>query len=522
MSRRKPFELTGSFISKAAKNQGFTFTHAMLECIDNSIDAGASIIRLGMTKQDNGKYTWVISDNGRGMSNEVLEQAITKIGYQGNYNTNSISHYGVGMKFGLFAICDNGLVTIKTIKDRVMSIAKFNTTDGPSCQVEISDPLRVSGASGTIITVTNAAIYDEDGKQYKDIERQIINELVDLNKALSVYYYPKFENDNKFKIFMPNPYDFGATDIEVKFEDPLYRKHKNLNSGIPTEKDAVRVAEEKCKINGVEVSVTGYAFITNKFSDPDLISFDKPRDGRKDSGFNYVRAGVYLQIGPRFATLGESDFLTKRSNLEASNLRIHIKVPAQLVDKFLQVNKSKSQIKNYGMDELAVAINKIYKWNYRDIRGYNINIRTNTQSNQNLMDTINKELHQHIDVNPLTISQVADQVPEMDEASDVQITNKPDKMMHLLWQKLGKTNLHYEAERAGNQLLIRLNTDHPFVANYLDKVDEKTKKDEIIKLYARHIGLVKAKAFDDFKTSTMHKVIREESDILHSFYEAEE
>ena len=522
MAKTKKFELTGNFISKAAKNQGFTFTHAMLECIDNSIDAGATILRLGMTHQTNGKYTWTIQDNGQGMSPELLEDAVTKIGFQGDYNANSISHYGVGMKYGLFAICNQGEVEIKTVHNKVMSVAKFNTFDGPSCDVTFSNPIRVSNPNGTTITVTNATIYDEDEKIYKDIERQITNELIDLNKALSVYYYPKFQANKNFKIFMPNPYDLGMTSIEVVFEDPLYRGCKHLNSGVPSDNDWVRKVTETCKIDGITVEVTGYGFITDKFEEPDLISWDRPRDGRKDSGFNYVRAGVYLQIGPRFATLGESNFLTKRSNLEASNLRIHIKVPSALVHKFLQVNKSKSQIKQSGMDELARAISIIYSWNSRDIRGYNRNIRVNTESNQNLTESINKDLSKLNSINPLMIPQVADVIPEVDDNAIVPETKKPNDFIALVWQKLGKSNVHYDAERAGEQLLIRLNTDHPYVWNHLDKVDDSTKKHEIIKLYADHVALVKAKAFDDFKSSTINKVIRESSDILYNFYETEE
>lgn len=522
MAETVPFVVQSGFF-KAAKRQGFTFLHAMLELIDNSIDAGATTINLAMHRQPNNHFTWTIRDNGRGMSYDTLKNAVRQLGYQGEYNAESISHYGVGMKYGLFAICDEGMVSFKTVKNSLLSTAKFSTiTSQENTGPSFDGPVKVNSPDGTLITVSNVNIFTKNDKILKDQDLQVTNFLVDLIKNLSVYYYPKFESNPDFKIYCPNPYDQGLTSVEVKFEDPLYRNSDKLNEGLPSDKDYIRVATEKCKVNGIEITVSGYAFFANKFADSDLISWDRPRDGRKDSGFTLPRAGVYIQVGPRFATLGENNFLVKRSNQDANNLRIHVKIPKELVDTFLQVNKSKSQIEELGLEEFSQAIKLIYNWNWSEIRGFARSVRVANTNDEVLMDDINSELNEHIGVNPLLVPQIADSIPEIEESIAELNNRKKNDFVALVWEKLGKNNLHYEAERAGDKLLMRLNIEHPFVWNYLDKADDRTKKDEIVQLYARHIALTKAKAFHDFKTETMYRVIQEESNILRSYHENKE
>lgn len=83
----------------ALREMGYKSTDALLDIVDNSLDAGASRIDLTIKDVSGGKGTDFvidIQDNGSGMDEEKLKEAL-RLGSQREYNPEDLGRFGVGL-----------------------------------------------------------------------------------------------------------------------------------------------------------------------------------------------------------------------------------------------------------------------------------------------------------------------------------------------------------------------------------------------------------------------------------------
>jgi hypothetical protein len=245
-TQRMSFQLTSKYITTSAKAQGFSLENALTEFIDNSFGNGANKVEVTMTPQKRNGYTFKIIDNGNGMSPEVLGKAITNIGYDDQYAKNSVSVYGAGMKFGLFAICDEGTVNIETVQNGIKSIATFSTSSNKAGFVDVTDGVKTNNPNGTTINVTNV--------QVKQLE------LEHIYKNMSVRYFPALEVIPGIELHLPNFKDMGKTNSKVEFQDPLYRHLSDDNATY------VNVIPEEFMIDDDVIPVTRYSFVNDRIA----------------------------------------------------------------------------------------------------------------------------------------------------------------------------------------------------------------------------------------------------------------
>lgn len=82
---------------RALTNQGYGFEVAVADLIDNSLDAGATKVVVHFLRDAKQILTLLIIDNGRGMDEAGLIDAMT-VGRQRAYGENALGMYGTGLK----------------------------------------------------------------------------------------------------------------------------------------------------------------------------------------------------------------------------------------------------------------------------------------------------------------------------------------------------------------------------------------------------------------------------------------
>src|SRR5262245_32084293 len=88
----------------AISNLGYSMEDALADLIDNSIDAGATQVRVRILRRKSELKSVVIADNGRGMSEPVLDKAMG-FGVRSTNGEIRLGKYGLGLKSASFSQC---------------------------------------------------------------------------------------------------------------------------------------------------------------------------------------------------------------------------------------------------------------------------------------------------------------------------------------------------------------------------------------------------------------------------------
>lgn len=106
------------------RNMSYDFVRAVADVIDNSIQAGSSLVEVEM--RFNGEHTWVrIVDNGHGMSADELTEAM-RFGSERDYGVNELGKYGLGMKTASFSQCRKLTVASRNQLTESISIRQWD------------------------------------------------------------------------------------------------------------------------------------------------------------------------------------------------------------------------------------------------------------------------------------------------------------------------------------------------------------------------------------------------------------
>ena len=98
------------------RNMGYDFAQAVADVVDNSIEAGASLVAIDI--EFDGDDSWVrIADNGKGMNAEQLREAM-RYGAERNYDENDLGKFGLGLKTASMSQCQCLSVASRWNRDR--------------------------------------------------------------------------------------------------------------------------------------------------------------------------------------------------------------------------------------------------------------------------------------------------------------------------------------------------------------------------------------------------------------------
>src|SRR3569833_2230313 len=88
---------------KSLRDMGYDFSQAVADVVDNSIEAGASLIAIDV--EFDGDDSWVrIADNGKGMKPDQLREAM-RYGAERDYDEEDLGKFGLGLKTASMSQC---------------------------------------------------------------------------------------------------------------------------------------------------------------------------------------------------------------------------------------------------------------------------------------------------------------------------------------------------------------------------------------------------------------------------------
>lgn len=109
---------------KSLRDIGYDFSTAVADLVDNSIEAGASRVDIVVEFYGNNSYVR-ISDNGKGMSNDNLKEAM-RYGSERDYLEEDLGKFGLGLKTSSMSQCQRFSVASRINKTDFKKIAFFS------------------------------------------------------------------------------------------------------------------------------------------------------------------------------------------------------------------------------------------------------------------------------------------------------------------------------------------------------------------------------------------------------------
>jgi len=101
---------------KSLRDIGYDFAAAVADLVDNSIEAGASLVAIDI--EFDGDDSWVrIADNGKGMTPPQLREAM-RFGSEREYADEDLGKFGLGLKTASLSQCRQLSVASRTNPDR--------------------------------------------------------------------------------------------------------------------------------------------------------------------------------------------------------------------------------------------------------------------------------------------------------------------------------------------------------------------------------------------------------------------
>ena len=142
------------------RDLGYDLPAAVADLIDNSLDAGATVVDIDLDSEWRGSYLRV-TDNGRGMTERELDEAM-RYGSARQYTTGDLGHFGLGLKTASLSQCRRLTVATRTtgkgrIRVRRWDLDRVAETDAWAlerprildCRPQLTEPLR--DGIGTVV-----------------------------------------------------------------------------------------------------------------------------------------------------------------------------------------------------------------------------------------------------------------------------------------------------------------------------------------------------------------------------------
>ena len=100
-------------VIESFRDSGYRFETAIANIVDNSIDAGATLVQIVIERDADGEGAVMISDNGRGMDEATLYTAL-KYGSETPASEDRLGKYGLGLKTATTGFCTQLTVITRT------------------------------------------------------------------------------------------------------------------------------------------------------------------------------------------------------------------------------------------------------------------------------------------------------------------------------------------------------------------------------------------------------------------------
>lgn len=172
MNQRHSIEPDAARITESLRDTGYVFNTAVADLVDNSIAANADIVEIEFKLDPRGNVRFSILDNGTGMDQEGLVNAL-RYGSSQRGDPSSLGKFGLGLKTASTAFARAIKLTSKSKSEEVIRTfvldLDFVGTEGWFAQElelpDLVDSERIAGNSGTVLRWDKV---DKVIKKYQD------------------------------------------------------------------------------------------------------------------------------------------------------------------------------------------------------------------------------------------------------------------------------------------------------------------------------------------------------------------
>lgn len=363
---------------ESMKSSGYSFTHAIADIVDNSIDAKATEISINVCLES---LSIQIIDNGIGMEFDRIVEAL-RLGSETGKEASELGKYGFGLKSASFSQAN-----IITVASRVSKTNEVTFDINKS--IEENDWIAYESFDyrNLIEHETGTAVIWNDlyrlGITGKDREKRLISLTKELDQFLSKTFYQFIDQGIKFYL----------NGNELKSQSPFYESSpalKHLNA------DDVNFGEEKIKLKAFDISA-----VARRGSDDNLLQeqgISVFRNNRFISNIGWISRMAHpslnmirirMDVGSKEDYLLNIDF--KKSNVE---------LPASLKQDIKSFEQT--AIKAYGKTGRIKASNKKRRLTNKDVSLMQTKVKINPKNviNQlliNNLETSFKDMNDFLD-----------------------------------------------------------------------------------------------------------------------------
>ena len=496
---------------------GYDPVSAILDIVDNSVSAGATNVAISVnqepSKQQEGQRgkprailkSFIIADNGCGMNEKGLANALTLGSSNQQYSEHTLSKFGMGLKTAASSL-GKRLEVISRAENDLNKVFKVvldqdSIVDEGRYVYELTNPTQedlaeleacAQGNSGTLIRVTKL-LHDSLPRTSEIVEGL-------KNKAGIIYYYYlkgiaggserlslKIDGHNVTPVdpLFVNEIDDADADLNENTWDGLHPKWITKPQQIQVDTTGTRFAE---------------VAITQLPHPPSIGRTDSTNMTQKGCRDHYLietkNYGFYIYRNWRLISWADSlGFVTRDQDLYAFRGRLLINSDADDVLN-IDVTKSRIHLSEISHDQLRPLIREAVK---KSIAAWN-NAKRETRriSQQDPHDTANdaldrsERLQDDADKRDMSITP-PDQRKELEERLAKAISAKPitpeirqqveetrDRVLYV--DTLSNNQLWERAYDPTHGLIVKINKSHSFCQDILDAASENSNLLKVIDL----------------------------------------
>lgn len=488
---------------------GYDPVSAILDLVDNSVSAGATCVEIGVNQELDKQYegqrgrprailkSFIIADNGSGMDENGLANALTLGSSSEQYSEHTLSKFGMGLKTAASSL-GKRLEVISRSENNLNKVSKVvldqdSIVEAGRYIYELTDPTQedlmeldacAQGDSGTLIRITKL-LYDSLPRTSEIIEGL-------KNKAGIIYYYYLKGIADRSENLSLKIDDHNVAPVDPLFVDEIDDADPDLNENTWDGLSSKWITRPQ----RIQVDTTGARFaevaITQLPHPPSVghtESIGMTQKGCRDRYLIDARNyGFYIYRNWRLISWADSlGFVTRDQDLYAFRGRLLIDSNADDVLN-IDVTKSRIQLSEISHDQLRPLIREAVKkskaaWN-------NAKRETRRSSQQDPHDTANdalgrsERLQNDADKRDMSITPPNTR-KELEERLAKAISAKPitpeilqyvdqtgDCVLYV--DTLSNNQLWERAYDSTHGLIVKINKSHSFCQDILDTVSENS------------------------------------------------
>jgi hypothetical protein len=454
----KEIKLGKKFILSSLRSIKYDLETALSEFVDNSIDSGASEIRI----HHDGKKKISISDDGSGMSMERLRESMN-IGSDRIYKEDEIGFFGIGMKAAMCYLGSHIKLKTKRKGDDYFSVMEWDINKSPlTLKFSTKHTEKGIDTSGTSIDIIV-------GDRYGCYETT--NVTIFRKFCIRYYHTLSKESNNPVKILI------NGTNI-IGF-DPMYRSNK----------DTLITKPEDIVYKNSVIHISGY-YLKN------IIEMSEKGIPSKQ--------GIYIYYNNKYINLGGTYLGADELHPTTNYLRIELRIPKYLTEH-LGLSMNKNSVSDFLDESETDELKSIIRKNIKEIilwaRNEDIKNRNSKKSEINpedkkkhetLINKINDDIKKDgFSKNPLLDPEVSKLVPvninikkENENENKIETGSTKNRPSNLSYNRNVFDVSHFDGNekdslwnirRNNNQLVMDLNINHIFYKTFIEPYDDNEK-----------------------------------------------